>query len=238
MTEKDMAIHFCIGMLEGISAPNLENWSKTIALGIKGIRELVALRDTLKEKPVSEGLEKEMNDFFLTMQVQDKEYINEDTFRSIARHFVDWQKEQLMAKAIDVEVKVDAGGYPYIPQIELYDYVKDIPLAREGEKYKVVLMKEDSGVADRQKKFFRHHRGGFEDSMRTMVEVSGLDDIRRIVAETSIFKDYYKNIRISGEGVRDERCIPYGWGDTVYFVVADFDGYTGQCIGWTNFKDE
>ena len=147
-------------------------------------------------------------------------------------------KQQLMAKAIYVEVKVDAGGYPYIPQIELYDYVKDIPLAREGEKYKVVLMKEDSDVADRQKKFFRHHRGGFEDSMRTMVEVGGLDDIRRIVTETSIFKDFYKNIRISGEGVRDERCIPYGWGDTVYFVVADFDGHTGQCIGWTNFKDE
>ena len=54
-----------------------------------------------------------------------------------------WQKEQMMAESIDVEVKMDAGGYPYIPQIELYDYDKDIPLAKEGDKYKVILIKED-----------------------------------------------------------------------------------------------
>ena len=53
-------------------------------------------------------------------------------------------KEQLMKDAIDVEVKVDAGGYPYIDKtIELYDYDKNIPIAKEGEKYKVVLIKED-----------------------------------------------------------------------------------------------
>jgi len=51
-------------------------------------------------------------------------------------------KQQMMAKAIDVEVKVDAGGYPYIPTIELYDYDKDIPLANEGDKYNIVLIKE------------------------------------------------------------------------------------------------
>lgn len=54
-----------------------------------------------------------------------------------------WQKEQMMAKAVGVEVKVDAGGYPYIPQIELYDYDKDIPLAEVDDKYKVILIKED-----------------------------------------------------------------------------------------------
>ena len=52
-------------------------------------------------------------------------------------------KEQMMVEAIDVEVKVDAGGYPYIPLIELYDYDKDIPLAKMGDKYKVVLIKKD-----------------------------------------------------------------------------------------------
>lgn len=51
-------------------------------------------------------------------------------------------KQQLMAKAVDAVVKVDAGGYPYIPQIELYDYDKDIPLAKECDKYKVILIKE------------------------------------------------------------------------------------------------
>ena len=51
-------------------------------------------------------------------------------------------KQQLMAKAVDATVHIDAGGYPYIPQMELYDYDKDIPLAKEGDKYKVILIKE------------------------------------------------------------------------------------------------
>ena len=52
-------------------------------------------------------------------------------------------KEQMMKDATDVTVNVDAGGYPYIPQMELYDYDKDVPLAKEGDKYKVVLIKEE-----------------------------------------------------------------------------------------------
>jgi len=54
-----------------------------------------------------------------------------------------WQKEQMMANATEVTVHIDAGGYPYIPQVELYDYDKDIPLAKEGDKYKVVFIEED-----------------------------------------------------------------------------------------------
>lgn len=51
-------------------------------------------------------------------------------------------KQQLMKDAVEVKVKVDAGGYPYIPQMELYDYDKDVLLAKEGDKYKVILIKE------------------------------------------------------------------------------------------------
>ena len=54
-----------------------------------------------------------------------------------------WKKEEMMKDATKTIVAVDAGGYPYIPQIELYDYDKDIPLAKEGDKYKVVLIKEE-----------------------------------------------------------------------------------------------
>jgi hypothetical protein len=87
-----------------------------------------------------------------------------------------------------------------------------------------------------QKKYFRYHRGGFDESMKTMVEVNGLDDIRRIVEDDALIKGYYKNIRI-GDGLVDHRCAPYGWGDTSYYVLADFGGYTGQCIGMANFKE-
>ena len=52
-------------------------------------------------------------------------------------------KEQMMERAVEVTVHIDAGGYPYTPEIELYDYDKDVPLAKEGDKYKVVLIKED-----------------------------------------------------------------------------------------------
>ena len=52
--------------------------------------------------------------------------------------------EQMIKDAIDVEVKVDAGGYPYIDKtIELYDYDKDVPFAKAGEKVKVIIMKEE-----------------------------------------------------------------------------------------------
>lgn len=52
-------------------------------------------------------------------------------------------KEQLMKDATEVTVHIEAGNYPYIPQIELYDYDKDVPLAKAGDMYKVVLIKEE-----------------------------------------------------------------------------------------------
>ena len=93
-------------------------------------------------------------------------YLTVEDIADIARYFANWQKgqdqetielaedhamfagmekmkEQLMAKAIDAEVKIDAGNYPYIPQMELYDYDKDIPLAKKGDRYKVILIKVD-----------------------------------------------------------------------------------------------
>lgn len=54
-----------------------------------------------------------------------------------------WQKQQMMEDTIETTVKVDAGGYPYIPSMELYDYTEDKPLAKEGDKVKLVIIKED-----------------------------------------------------------------------------------------------
>lgn len=40
-------------------------------------------------------------------------------------------------------VKIDSGGYPYIDiTAELYDYEHDVPLAKEGELVKIVIVKE------------------------------------------------------------------------------------------------
>ena len=54
-----------------------------------------------------------------------------------------WQKERILNNAIEREVKVDAGGYPYIDVTELYDYDKDKPLAKEGDKVKLIIIMEE-----------------------------------------------------------------------------------------------
>ena len=101
----------------------------------------------LKEEPVSEELEKEIQDYYNSRREYGGRYnavipVYRHQLADIASHFAQWQKQQLMAKAVDATVHIDAGGYPYIPQMELYDYDKDIPLAKEGDKYKVILIKE------------------------------------------------------------------------------------------------
>lgn len=103
------------------------------------------------EEPVSEDLEEAarryaalqagMKDAMTSEYYEEYPYSQNDikAFKAGAN----WKEQKLIAKAVDIEVKVDAGDYPYIPQIELYDYVEDIPLTREGDKYKVILIKED-----------------------------------------------------------------------------------------------
>lgn len=120
------------------------------------------------KEPISEDLEQEINEFvsILTERRGDFPKLTKLGFRTIARHFSNWQKQkdesytksmykvgvntgkelikqQMIAKAVDATVHIDAGGYPYIPQMELYDYDKDIPLAKEGDKVKIIVVKED-----------------------------------------------------------------------------------------------
>ena len=65
------------------------------------------------------------------------------TFLDAIEYGMRLQKQQMMEDATDVTVHIEAGNYPYIPQMELYDYDKDVPLAKEGDKYKVVWIKEE-----------------------------------------------------------------------------------------------
>lgn len=65
------------------------------------------------------------------------------TFDDAIKYGMRLQRENMMKDAVDAVVHIEAGNYPYIPQLELYDYDKDIPLAKEGDKYKVVLINEE-----------------------------------------------------------------------------------------------
>lgn len=122
--------------------------------------------NSLTQEPISDDLEQAIDTYLATYFGGEKEKQEWPFLKKMAIHFANWQKkkddyaieiahmageeegknimkQQLMAKAVDATVHSDAGGYPYIPQMELYNYEKDIPFAKEGDKYKVILIKED-----------------------------------------------------------------------------------------------
>lgn len=138
------------------------DWPKVISDGEKnhlwmyfrGLNRIRDFIDSLPEEPVSEDLEKVSKEW-LRPQL-DKSYAKyRETKMMELTHFdgyamleaiefgAKWKEEQIMAKAVGVEVKEDAGGYPYISSVELYDYDKDAPLANIGDKCKVIIIKED-----------------------------------------------------------------------------------------------
>lgn len=55
------------------------------------------------------------------------------------------ERQNMMKEAIEIKVKEDAGGFPVVPldAIELYDYENDKPLAKAGDKVRVIVIKED-----------------------------------------------------------------------------------------------
>ena len=66
------------------------------------------------------------------------------TFIDAIKYGMQLKEDEWMEYAIERSVKIDAGGYPYIEgDLELYDYDKDVPLAKEGNKVKVIIIKED-----------------------------------------------------------------------------------------------
>jgi hypothetical protein len=82
---------------------------------------------------------------------------------------------------------------------------------------------------------FRFHRGGLAESLETTVFVTGRPAIRKYIKDTDpIFYASLSNIRIMKEPYVDER-LPKEWGSIEYMVVADFEGYKGISIGFTNF---
>ena len=93
--------------------------------------QLLSYIDSLQEESVSEELKKFAEEW-------DESLYRSDAVIAGAK----WKEEQMMKKAIEREVKIDSGGYPYIDATELYDYENDKPLAKEGDKIKIIIIKE------------------------------------------------------------------------------------------------
>lgn len=108
------------------------------------IKDVLSILDTMQEEPVSDDLEEAAEAWsYNDDNTGSCDYIGVTVCEYAFKAGAKWQKKQMMMDAIDVTVHIDAGGYPYIPQIEFYDYDKDVPLAKKGDKYKVVLIKEE-----------------------------------------------------------------------------------------------
>ena len=54
-----------------------------------------------------------------------------------------WQKGKMLDDAVERDVKVDAGGYPCIDATELYDYTEERPLAKGGDKVKIIILTKE-----------------------------------------------------------------------------------------------
>ncbi len=52
------------------------------------------------------------------------------------------QKEQMLKDSISLDIKKDAGGYPYVEAIDLFDK-DDIPLVLEGDEVKLIIIKNN-----------------------------------------------------------------------------------------------
>ena len=103
--------------------------------------------DSMQEEAASEELEKTSKQMAELARKKKAEtsspFFSEGDYQLGFKDCAEWQKKQMMKKAIEIEVQEDAGGYPYIERhIELYDYDKDEKLAKRGDKVKVIIVKE------------------------------------------------------------------------------------------------
>lgn len=120
---------------------------------VEGVTKWAYIDDLLsikEEEPVSEDLEEEINkvavELFDKLLPQDGDFITEVSFRecveTIARHFANWQKEQMMKDAI-------SGAFirrnKYTKQNVLNGFsvtCEQIQKFNNGDKVKVIIIKE------------------------------------------------------------------------------------------------
>jgi len=121
-----------------ISISDITQWCYLYDL--HNISNIEKTKNSKKEEHVSEDLEEAAEKY---AQEAHSHPVDRNVGKADFIAGAKWQKAKLMANATDVTVHIDAGKYPYIPQMELYDYDKDMPLAKEGNKYKVLLIKEE-----------------------------------------------------------------------------------------------
>ena len=92
--------------------------------------EVLAKLDTLQEQPVE--LEEEIE------RISKNEYFDFSDWKAIARHFAEWQKEQMMKEAVGVEVIGEKRDLRIIDSTQ-----RCLFNAKRGDWLKILIIKED-----------------------------------------------------------------------------------------------
>lgn len=96
-----------------------------------------------KEEPASEELEKEIVRYIGYPQEIDED-VSTTMIRKAARHFANWQREQMMKDAVEVEVKDGTPDKPYqSPVLEIQKMMRMKGVCNIGDKVKLIIIKED-----------------------------------------------------------------------------------------------
>ena len=96
-------------------------------------REVLGIIDSTSEEPVSEDLEEEIGRYF-------KENGNKWAYIDVARHFANWQKQQMMKDAVPATVLTNQYGNKYIRS---WSGLREYNKFKNGDEVKVYLIKED-----------------------------------------------------------------------------------------------
>lgn len=123
-----------------------ETADKYYARGVHFICDgLVNFLDTIEVKEVD--VNKEISQF-IAANFEKAKIGHKISLRRTARHFFELglkeKQENNVIGTFEREVKIDDAGYPYIDcDFEFYGYEPGIPLAKKGDKIKIVVAKEE-----------------------------------------------------------------------------------------------
>lgn len=107
--------------------------------------DILDFLDTLEVKEVD--VNKEISQF-IAANFEKAKIGHKISLRRTARHFFELglkeKQENNVIGTFEREVKIDDAGYPYIDcDFEFYGYEPGIPLAKKGDKIKIVVAKEE-----------------------------------------------------------------------------------------------
>ena len=107
--------------------------------------DILDFLDTLEVKEVDVNNEISQ---FIAANFEKAKIGHKISLRRTARHFFELglkeKQENNVIGTFEREVKIDDAGYPYIDcDFEFYGYEPGIPLAKKGDKIKIVVAKEE-----------------------------------------------------------------------------------------------